>query len=117
MRRLLTLAAGALPNAAAPLAAEVDGLVARLGNHIRAAEALGDRESAVIGRLLLARSYRQTHRLEAACDVLEDAMRAAKRLDARVLARDLRLEQAQVATARVEALPHDVTGASLDLAR
>jgi len=96
---------------------QVDSLVARLGGHIRAAEALGDRESAVTGRLLLARAYRETQRLEAASEVLDDAMRAAERLDARVLARDLRLEQAKVATARLDVLPHHVTGASLDLAR
>lgn len=96
---------------------EVDGLVARLGDHIRAAEALGDRESAVTGRLLLARAYRQTGRLEAASEVLDDAMRAAERLDARVLARDLRLEQSLVVTAGLDVLPHHVTGAALDLAR
>ena len=84
---------------------------------IESARSLGDLETAVHGRLLLARGLRQAGQLTDAAAELRRALADAERLDARVLARDLRLEQASLATMRPEQVVHQLTDASSEAAR
>ncbi len=84
---------------------------------IEQARSLGDLETSVTGRLLLARGLRRAGRSEAAARELERALREAERLDARVLARDLRLEQAALAATHPDQVVHHLTDAGMEAAR
>jgi hypothetical protein len=83
------------------------GLFERHHTLIEAARSLGDLETAVHGRLLLARGLREAGRVTDAAVELGRALADAERLDARVLVRDFRLEQASLASAQpVDGLHH-----------
>lgn len=92
---LLFLALDRAVRTGEPIGNRVD----RLEEMIAEAEALGDREVALSGRLLLARSLHRVGRPHAQVDaVIESAMKEAAELDAKVLARDLQLARDAVAT-------------------
>jgi len=78
---------------------------------------LGDREAAVTGQLLYARMLRRTGNLQAAAREVLAALDAADQLEAKVLAHDLRLEQAAVAAASPVSLFGSDSGARMEVAR
>ena len=89
----------------------------RLQHLIDEARSLGDLETAVTGRLLLARGLRGAGRLSEAARELQRALDRAERLDARVLARDLRLEQAALAVEHPGVVTHHLADAGTEAAR
>ena len=96
---------------------EGEALFERHHTLIDAARSLGDFETAVHGRLLLARGLRGAGRLTDAAVELGRALADAERLDARVLARDLRLEQATLAAESPDRVVHQLADAPSRAAR
>jgi len=97
--------------------AQQSRLLTRQQQLIAEAHALGDADTGVTGRLLLARMMRGAGYFDGAARELSAALDEAGRLDARVLARDLRLEQAALAAARPVDGLHHLADAGTEAAR